>query len=65
MVQDDRVSFRVPGALLERLDALIPKVGRLPELALSGQVSRSDVTRLALLRGIAALEAETRGGRSR
>lgn len=57
MAQESRLNVRVPADLVSRLDALIPKVTHLPECALLGTLDRSKVARVALLRGVAALEA--------
>ncbi len=60
--------MRVPADLVKRLDALIPKAGRIPECALLGSMDRSKVARVALLRGVEVLERETakgEGGRAR
>lgn len=55
------VNSRLPRPMLERLDALLPAVSEAPELAMVVTVRRSDVIRLALLRGIRQLEAEYAG----
>lgn len=66
VIKEARVNVRVSLDLLKRIDALIPKVRTLPELALlSDSVDRSKVARVALLRGVAALEAETARGAKR
>lgn len=51
-------SVRLPADLVKRLDALIPKLERVPALAALGALTRSKVLRLALVRGVDALEAE-------
>lgn len=51
-------SLRLPVELLERADALIPVMASWPEVGAHGRVSRSTVIRIALLRGLASLEAE-------
>lgn len=51
------VGLRFERDVLKRADALIPKLKR-GELAAVGVVSRNMVLRLAVLRGLAALEAE-------
>jgi hypothetical protein len=60
MVKDTPISLRIPEAMLERADALVPLLGDDPELAMvvGGKVTRSTVLRVALLRGIKALEAD-------
>jgi hypothetical protein len=54
------VTVRIPAELAKRLDRLKPKVGKDPTLTTFGRVSRSSIVKLALLRGVAALEAEYR-----
>ena len=44
--------------LLDRADALVDRLPDLGQAHASGQVVRSDVLRVALLRGLASLEAE-------
>ncbi|MGH7789172.1 MAG: hypothetical protein ACRERC_20045 [Candidatus Binatia bacterium] len=51
------VGLRFDKDLLKRADNLIPKLKK-GELAPVGTVSRNMVLRLAVLRGLAALEAE-------
>lgn len=56
-------SLRLPQDVLERADRLIPKLQNSPELrAGAGEVTRSVILRLALLRGLDELErsAKTR-----
>ncbi len=55
MVGRTSVAVRMPPELIERLDALAVKLSK---RAAGAEVSRSDVTRLAVERGIAVLEAE-------
>ncbi len=52
------LTLRLPHAHVARLEALVPKIADAPELATVGRVTRSDVLRLAVLRGLAALEEE-------
>jgi len=52
------VTVRIPAELAKRLDRLKPKVGKDPTLTTFGRVSRSSIVKLALLRGVAVLEAE-------
>lgn len=52
------VNLRLPDALLARVDAMVPCVGAASELATVVTITRSDVLRLALLRGMAQIEAE-------
>lgn len=51
------VGLRFEKDLLKRADSLIPKLKR-GELAAVGSVSRNMVLRLAVIRGLDALEAE-------
>lgn len=52
------VNVRVPASLVARLDALAPRLGAAPELAVAADTpNRSDAMRVALLRGVAQLEA--------
>lgn len=55
---DKHVPVRIPEALLERAEALRPALASVPELAAMGTVSRAAVIRLAIVRGLASLEAE-------
>lgn len=61
------ISLRLPGELLARADALIPKLAELGAATSTGEVNRSHVLRLALTLGIAQLEQQhakpTRGKR--
>ena len=58
-IAEKPIPIRLPVSILQRADALIPKVEFLPEFTLAARVSRAAVLRLALLRGLAMLEAET------
>ena len=58
MTPPSPVNIRLPQAIIDRLDALVPQAGRAAELATMTRITRSDVLRLALLRGLAALELE-------
>lgn len=60
-VSMENINVRIPPALIERTDALMPVASAAPELAMLVNVTRSDVLRLALLRGLAQLEAEYAG----
>lgn len=61
MTPDVPTSLRLPADLSARVDALAERLAADPRLAaaVGGRVSRSAVLRLALERGIAALEADT------
>lgn len=52
------LSVRIPDELTRRLDRLIPKIAKDQNVSTMGRVSRSAVVKLALLRGVAALEQE-------
>ena len=51
-----QTALRLPSDLLERADALVERVAADPERAGTGMVTRSDVLRLALVRGLTTLE---------
>ena len=55
---DKKLSLRVTADVLRRADALRLKVARNPNVLPLGQVTQSTVLKLALLRGLDALEAE-------
>jgi len=52
------LTVRVPQALVDRIDALVPLLADAPELATAANVTRADALRLCVLRGLEALEAE-------
>lgn len=52
------VNLRLPRAMLERAEALRAHAANARELATAPTVTRSDVLRLAMLRGLEALEEE-------
>lgn len=58
MADSSIVTLRVPKALLARADALVPRLRENSELAAFGRLSRSVVLRLAVLRGLEALEGD-------
>lgn len=58
-------SVRLPGDLVKRLDALIPRLERVPALAALGPLTRSRVLRLALVTGIETLEVKHPGATER
>ena len=60
MTHDVQLSMRVPKELIERADALIPKLSKVPELSTWGRVSRAAVLRLVMLRGLEAIEAQVK-----
>ena len=51
------VSLRLANDMLKRADRLIPKLAQ-TDLAAAGAMSRSTVLRLAIMRGLDALEKE-------
>lgn len=60
--QSSKVSLRISQSLLDRVEALQQKMEQHPEYGLSGTVSRSDVLRQAILRGVRELEEELGDG---
>ena len=54
----ENINVRLPSAMVARADALLEVATAAPELATVGTATRSDVLRLALLRGLAVVEAE-------
>lgn len=52
------LTVRVPQALVDRIDALVPLLADAPELATAANVTRADALRLCVLRGLEVLEAE-------
>ena len=57
---ETQVSVRLPKEMLERAEALVAALRQNPDNVLLG-LSRATVLRLALQRGLALLEEETRG----
>lgn len=58
MADSSIVTLRLPKALLARADALVPRLRENNDLFVVGRLSRSVVLRLAVLRGLDALEIE-------
>ena len=56
------VTLRLPKTLVERADALIPRLREDNQMIVVGRVSRSIVLRLAVLKGLEALEQESPEG---
>lgn len=56
MSESTIVTLRLPKSLVDRADALIPKLEQDPGMQIMGRVSRSIVLRLAVLRGLEELE---------
>ena len=54
------VSVRIPPELSKRLERLVPKMAKDTGLTTLGIVTKSAVVKLALLRGVEALEQEYR-----
>ena len=52
------VAVRIPDDLAKQIDRLIPRITKGPTLGTFGRVSRSSIVKLALLRGVAALDQE-------
>lgn len=59
MPNEVQVSLRLPSDLVERAEVLVERLRKEPDNVILG-VTRADVLRLALARGIVALEEETR-----
>ena len=57
---DVRLSLRVPRDLGRRVETLRPKIAKDRSVATLGKVTQSTVLKLALLRGLDALEQEYR-----
>lgn len=57
MHHNEQVVIRMPSVLAARLDRLVPVLAESGPLAAAGRVTRSTVARLALARGLDALEA--------
>jgi len=55
---DKKLSLRVTAEVLKRADALRGKIAKNPSVVPLGLVTQSTVLKLALLRGLDALEAE-------
>lgn len=58
MQQRHPISIRLPEPLVERLDVLAERLNADPKRSLERNFKRSDAFRLALIRGIEAMEAE-------
>ena len=58
MADSTIVTLRLPKTLVERADALIPRMRDDDQMIVVGRVSRSIVLRLAVLKGLEALERE-------
>jgi putative intracellular protease/amidase len=59
-MSDTPLSLRIPDSILARADELIPLLADDPDLSMivGGKMTRSTVLRVAILRGIKALEAD-------
>jgi hypothetical protein len=57
MADSSIVTLRLPKSLLQRADALIPKLRDKSDIFVVGRLSRSVVLRLAVLRGLETMEA--------
>ena len=56
MADSSIVTLRLPKSLLQRADALIPTLRSNSDIFVVGRLSRSVVLRLAVLRGLEAME---------
>jgi hypothetical protein len=57
---DQKLSLRVTADVLKRADMLRTRIAKNPNVVPLGRVTQSTVLKLALLRGLDALEAEYR-----
>jgi hypothetical protein len=57
MADSSIVTLRLPKALLQRADALIPALRSNSEIFVVGRLSRSVVLRLAVLKGLEVMES--------
>ena len=57
-MSDPVLTLRVPPDLRQRVDSLVPKIESVPHIRAAGRVSRSSVFRMAVLKGVEALERE-------
>ncbi|MDD9942058.1 MAG: hypothetical protein OXU20_13520 [Myxococcales bacterium] len=58
MADSTIVTLRLPETLVARADALIPRLRDDDQMIMVGRVSRSNVLRWAVLKGLEALERE-------
>ncbi|MEY4577904.1 MAG: hypothetical protein RL701_2607 [Pseudomonadota bacterium] len=58
MADSSIVTLRLPKSLLQRADALIPTLRSNSDIFVVGRLSRSVVLRLAVLRGLEAMETQ-------
>ena len=58
MADSTIVTLRLPKTLVERADALIPRLRDDDQLVVVGRISRSIVLRLAVLKGLEAMERD-------
>ena len=61
MATRNPITVRLPDHMAAEVDALLPLVRRAPELSTLPNVTRSDLVRLALLRGLEQLRREYGG----
>ena len=59
MADSSIVTLRLPKSLLQRADSLIPALRSNSDIFVVGRLSRSVVLRLAVLRGLEAMEVDT------
>jgi hypothetical protein len=52
------ISVRIPADLARRLDKLLPKLAKDSAFSTLGVINKSSVVKLAILRGVEALEAQ-------
>lgn len=63
MANDVHINLRLPQALVDLADELVPIVAEDPDLQAIGRINRSAVLRLAITRGLRVLDREYRGPR--
>lgn len=64
MGNEQQISLRLPADFLERAESLVAAIASVPDFAAIGEVNRSKVLRLAITRGLEALEAQYGRGAS-
>lgn len=58
MAQRPGQPVKMPAELLDRIDSFVPRLEKYPEILAYGRVSRASVIRLALTKGLEALERD-------
>lgn len=60
---EESLTIRIDAHLKAALDELVPVVAALPEYASVGRVTRSMVTRLAIMKGVEVMRGQSKAGR--